>query len=192
MFFDRIVVVNNYILISRFRGSSGKGGAGVAQSAKAAAKKTERRPRSAANSEPVDRGPLPTLLGYAIRRSQIAIFQDFMRSMGATGIRPAQYSILTVIARNPGLKQAQVSDSLGIERARLVLVLNELEERGLARRVLSTTDRRSHALFLTPEGERLLAELDHRVAEHEARLIAKLGQPGRRQLLDLLSRLQDD
>lgn len=150
-----------------------------------------RRSKPAARAAGVDLGPLPGLAGYALRRSQIAVFQDFMRSMGETGIRPAQYSILTVIARNPGLKQAAVSDSLGIERARLVLVLNELEERGLAKRVLSTTDRRSHALFLTKEGETLLADLDRRVAEHESRLTAKLGQAGQRQLLDLLSKLYD-
>lgn len=162
----------------------------MARAAKIASE-ASRRSKPAARADAVDLGPLPGLAGYALRRSQIAVFQDFMRSMGETGIRPAQYSILTVIARNPGLKQAAVSDSLGIERARLVLVLNELEERGLAKRVLSTTDRRSHALFLTKEGETLLADLDRRVAEHEARLIAKLGSAGRRQLLDLLSKLYD-
>lgn len=163
----------------------------VGQAAKISGGKPARKSRTDARGKTVDRGPLPELLGYALRRSQIAVFQDFIRSMGETEIRPAQYSILTVIARNPGLKQAEVSDSLGIERARLVLVLNELEQRGLAKRVVSTTDRRSHALFLTEAGETMLVELNRRVAEHEARLVARLGQAGRRQLLDLLSKIYE-
>jgi DNA-binding MarR family transcriptional regulator len=130
-------------------------------------------------------------VGYAVRRAQVAVFQDFMRAVASTGIRPAQFSILTVIAANPGLKQAEVSRALGIERGRLVLVLNELEKRGLARRTASDVDRRSHALHLTPKGERMLAQLNGLVAEHEKRMTAKLGPDDKARLMELLGRLVD-
>jgi len=139
----------------------------------------------------VDLAGLSTHVGYAVRRAQVAVFQDFMRAVASTGIRPAQFSILTVIAANPGLKQADVSRALGIERGRLVLVLNELEKRGLARRAASDADRRSHALHLTPKGERLLAQLNTAVGEHERRMTAKLGPEDKARLLELLSRLVD-
>lgn len=139
----------------------------------------------------VDFGGLDTHVGYAVRRAQVAVFQDFLRSVVNTGIRPAQFSILTVIAANPGLKQADVSRALGIERGRLVLVLNELERRGLARRAASDIDRRSHALHLTPKGERLLAQLNVSVGEHERRMTAKLGPEDKARLLELLARLVD-
>ena len=56
--------------------------------------------------------------GYAVRRFQIWIFQDFIRTLGDVDIRPTQYSVLTVIGANPGLSQMAVAKRLGIERAR--------------------------------------------------------------------------
>ena len=84
--------------------------------------------------------------GYAVRRFQIWIFQDFIRTLGDVDIRPTQYSVLTVIGANPGLSQMAVAKRLGIERARLVHLLDSLEQRDLVERVKSKADRRSHAL----------------------------------------------
>ena len=58
--------------------------------------------------------------GYAVRRFQIWIFQDFIRTLGAVDIRPTQYSVMTVIGANPGLSQMAAAKRLGIERARPV------------------------------------------------------------------------
>ena len=77
-----------------------------------------------------------------------------MRTLAAADIRPTLYSVLTVIGANPGLSQMAVAQRLGIERARLVHLLDSLEERKLVKRVRSKTDRRSHALHLTAQGER--------------------------------------
>ena len=90
--------------------------------------------------------------GYAVRRFQIWIFQDFIRTLAAVDIRPTQYSVMTVIGANPGLSQMAVAKRLGIERARLVHLLDSLEHRDLVSRVRSATDRRSHALHLTARG----------------------------------------
>ena len=91
--------------------------------------------------------------GYAVRRFQIWIFQDFIRTLAAVDIRPTQYSVMTVIGANPGLSQMAVAKRLGIERARLVHLLDSLEHRDLVSRVRSATDRRSHALHLTARGQ---------------------------------------
>ena len=64
-------------------------------------------------------------------------------------IRISHYSVLVIVNANPGLAQSEVADVVGIEPARLVRVLDELERRGLIQRMRSTSDRRSHALFLT-------------------------------------------
>src|SRR2546422_918470 len=57
--------------------------------------------------------------GYAVRRFQIWIFQDFIRTLSAVDIRPTQYSVMTVIGANPGLSQMAVAKRLGFERAML-------------------------------------------------------------------------
>ena len=152
---------------------------------------TSRQRNRSKRQRSVELAGLDSHVGYAVRRAQVAVFQDFMRSVEATGIRPAQFSILTVIAANPGLKQADVSRALGIERGRLVLVLHELERRGLARRAASEVDRRSHALHLTPKGERLLTQLNTVVGDHERRMSAKLGPEDKARLMELLAKLVD-
>jgi hypothetical protein len=54
----------------------------------------------------VDLGVLPEHIGYVVRRAQLAIFKDFIQTLAPVDIRPAQYSVLIVIAENPGLTQA--------------------------------------------------------------------------------------
>jgi DNA-binding MarR family transcriptional regulator len=137
--------------------------------------------------KPIRLGTLNDRVGYFVRRFQVWIFQDFLQTLKSAQIRPAQYSVLVLIGANPGLSQADLADALGIERARLVRLLDELERRGLTIRLRSTTDRRSHALFLTSDGRKLLDKIEGLVARHEQHVIDRLG-PARRQLLIKLLR----
>ncbi|QWG20718.1 MarR family winged helix-turn-helix transcriptional regulator [Bradyrhizobium sediminis] len=126
-------------------------------------------------------------VGYSIRRFQMWIFQDFIKTLSAVNIRPAQYSVMTVIGANPGMTQMAVAKRLGIERARLVHLLDSLEERNLVKRVPSRTDRRSHALHLTPGGQASLRQFKLLAAEHERHVDEKIGPENRRRLLEILS-----
>ena len=90
-------------------------------------------------------------LGYLIRRAQIWIFQDFIRTLATVNIRPAQYSVLTVIDANPGLTQMSLSKALGIERARLVHLLDGLEARRF--RGTPAVSKRSAFARLAPYGQ---------------------------------------
>lgn len=149
---------------------------------------TEDKP--AAETGDVRLGPLAELVGYGLRRAQLAVFQDFIVKMKGFELRPAQFSILAIIQANPGLKQSRVSEALGINRANFVALLDELEKRKLARRAPSPDDRRSNALYLTPRGEAFLDEaLRHLRTNHERRLEQVLGEAGKQQLLVLLKKL---
>lgn len=152
-----------------------------------ATKASETGPRESV----IDLGELPGLSGYMLRRAQFAAFNDFLRYFEDLGVRPVQYAVLTVIDRNPGLKQSQVSEALGIKRANLVAILDALERRGLARREAVATDRRSYALRLTDKGAALMKELRARSEAHEKRLAASIGEDGRQQLLKLLHGVVD-
>jgi DNA-binding MarR family transcriptional regulator len=143
---------------------------------------------------PARRGDRPELLldgldghlGYFVRRLQIWIFQDFIRTLASIDISPAQFSVLIVIASNEGLSQIEISAALGIERARLVRLLHRLESRGLVRRLPSSTDARRHALQLTPHGRSLLARAKTLAARHEKTLSKKLGADRHQMLLQAL------
>jgi len=120
-------------------------------------------------------GGLNSHLGYFIRRAQVWVFQDFIRTLKSLDISPAQYSVLLIIAANPGLSQAELARTLAIQRARLVRMLHRLDKRGLTRRLQSSDDGRTHALRLTPKGQETLRRAEALVEQHEARLIDKIG-----------------
>jgi DNA-binding MarR family transcriptional regulator len=114
-------------------------------------------------------------LGYFVRRLQVWVFQDFIRTLGRIDISPAQFSVLVVISANRGLSQSELASTLGIERARLARLLHRLEGRGLIERLASKADGRRHALKLTPQGRTLLARAKTLAAHHERKLKEKLG-----------------
>jgi DNA-binding MarR family transcriptional regulator len=113
-------------------------------------------------------------IGYAIRRAQIAIFQDIYRAFGELSITTAQFSVLAVVADNPGANQSDLATALGVERPRMVPIIDALERRKLAVRVSSISDRRQRQIHLTQKGEQLLAELKSRFSQHQRRMIDRL------------------
>jgi DNA-binding MarR family transcriptional regulator len=146
-------------------------------------------PASRAKRRPATLGPLSAYLGYALRRAQLVVFDDFFHTFADMDLRPAQFGLLVVINQNPGLKQTDASAALGIQTPNFVALVDELERRGLAQRMPAENDRRSHALHLTKAGEAMLKRVIVRQAEHEERMTAKIGKAGREQLFALLDKL---
>jgi DNA-binding MarR family transcriptional regulator len=131
-------------------------------------------------------GVLDGHLGYFLRRVQVWVFQDFIKTLDTIDLRPAQYSVLAVIGANRGLSQADVAQLLGIERARLVRLLHRLEKRGLTQRLASPSDRRSHALQLTSAGQALLKRAKALAAVHEANLMQRFGAANHTRMMGAL------
>src|SRR5579859_5166654 len=125
------------------------------------------RRRAGAAPREINLGPLPRLSGFVLRLAQLAVFGDFIASCRRFDIRPAQYSVLTVIEHNPGINQTELSGALAIKRANLVGMIDELETRGLAERRRVAADRRTFGMFLTDRGTALMAKLHATVREHE-------------------------
>jgi DNA-binding MarR family transcriptional regulator len=134
-------------------------------------------------------GLLPELLGYNLRRAQVAVFQDFAAAVAAHDITPGQFGVLVLIDRNAGLNQRELGEAMGVDRSTVVAVLDRLERRGLVQRRPVPTDRRSYALHLSPQGEALLAALVPVVRAHEDRIAADLSAAERDTLNRLLKKL---
>jgi len=135
-------------------------------------------------------GVVSEIIGYRLRRAQLHIFQQFISGFAALDLRPAEYSVLVLIGDNPGSKQTEIAQALGIKRANFVALINGLESRGLTERRQVPGDRRSNALFLTPDGDAFLARANAAQREFEAECVVRLGGPeARDQLMELLDRL---
>jgi DNA-binding MarR family transcriptional regulator len=136
-----------------------------------------------------DFGLLTGLIGYQVRRAQVAVFQHFAASFAALELTPGQLGALVLIQANSGLSQSTLGAALGVDRSTVVPLIDRLEARGLVVRAQSPKDRRSHALQLSPAGTKLLAQAEARVREHEATIAGRLSAAERGTLLELLSRI---
>lgn len=137
----------------------------------------------------LDQSELKSIVGYALRRAQTLVYQDYARTVGELDIRPAQYAALCLILANPGLTQGTLSRAMGIDRSGAVSLIDALESRGLAVRVRSQADRRAYALMPTEAGQAAFVDLRRRVHDSDARVTAKLSGAERKTLISLLWRL---
>ena len=129
-------------------------------------------------------GELAGHVGYFVRRFQVAIFKNFIATLAPMNVRPAQYSVLVLIAANPGSSQAAISQALNIERARLARMLHEFEAREWVER--RSRDGRSHALHLTAAGEKAFKIINALAARHEEQMARLIGPERRMQLIETL------
>ena len=135
-------------------------------------------------------GLLPQVLGYHLRRTQVAIFRHFSRTVAAeTGITPGLLGMLQVIAANPGLAQSRLAEAMEVDRSTIVKVVDQLEARGLIVREASASDKRSYCLRLTAQGAAELPRMQRLMIEHEDAFAQPLTAKERRQLIALLKRL---
>jgi DNA-binding MarR family transcriptional regulator len=146
-------------------------------------------PDSVGASGPLDLSGLTSIVGYPLRRAQIAVFEDFARRFAALDLTPAQYSTLVAIGDNRGRNQSEIAGALGILRPNFVAMMDELQRRGLAERTRSGADRRSNAVALTPAGRALLERGRVEQAALEAAIDALLGPDTRAALVTTLLRL---
>ncbi|MDB5721427.1 MAG: MarR family transcriptional regulator [Alphaproteobacteria bacterium] len=135
---------------------------------------------------------LDSLVGYRLRRASNRMLSDFSATMAPLALRPVLFAMLEVVRGNPGIIQMGLGTELGIQRANLVPLINELAARDLIERRAAPHDRRAMALFLTPAGEVLLEQADAMVREHEERMLAGLTRGERDKLLELLAKIAAD
>ena len=109
----------------------------------------------------------------------------FAQRIAPLGITPAHAGMLRFIARTPGLNQQRLARFLGVLPSRMVLLIDELANKGLVQRKRSTKDRRHSELVLTKKGQRTLTKLSKIVVAHEADLCGALTREER----DTLARL---
>ena len=139
-------------------------------------------------SLPMD-SALDDLIGYAMRRAQLKLFQNLIARLSSHDLRPAQFSALAIIDKNPGLMQADLAKALAIEPPQVVPLLNKLGSRALAVRLRCKPDKRSYGIFLSKTGETLLKELKQIAAESDLDSTSALDTQEREELLRLLKKV---
>ena len=70
---------------------------------------------------------LDDIVGYRLRRAQVVVYQDYVRTVGSLDIRPSQFAAMTIIGANPGLSQTTLASTMGIDRSGAVILIDALE-----------------------------------------------------------------
>lgn len=140
--------------------------------------------------ESLNDGSLRQFAGYNLRRAYLAIHDDLTRQLAALELRTITFSALCMIADNPDIIQSRLAEALSMERPNLVVVIDELEQRGFITRTRLASDRRAYALRVTLSGRRLCGKALKTIAAHEDRLLAVLDAAERRTLVTLLNRIE--
>lgn len=141
-----------------------------------------------ASVEGVEYDVLDELVGYAVRRAQLCIYEDFAATMEAEEITPQRFSSLVIIESNPGISQTRLAEVMGIARSGVVAIIDGFEKKGLVERQASD-DRRSYSLTLTREGARQLKRYKQAVKAHDERISVALTPAEKKQLRALLRKL---
>ena len=140
--------------------------------------------------EGLELGALDALVGYHLRRASSVFATDFARAIAGTGMRQVLFGILSIINASPGINQGNVGRALGIQRANMVSLVNELVDSGLVLRAVAAEDRRAFALSLTPDGEAMIATCLERIRAHEDKLLSDFSEADRTTLIALLGRIE--
>jgi DNA-binding MarR family transcriptional regulator len=128
-------------------------------------------------------------IGYAIRRAQLRVYDDFYNALADLDTTPARYTLMLLIRENPGIRSVDLARTLDVARSGMVRLIDELEQRGLLAREIDPKDRRNQSLALTTLGHQKLDEQEQAVSRHEAEVTAKLTEDERKELLELLWRV---
>lgn len=132
---------------------------------------------------------LQNVLGYQLAQAAIVTNDLFARHAGEPfALRPVEYTVLTLVAENPGGSLARLARALAVTAPNITAMVDRLEAKGWLQRAYSEQDRRAQVLHVTPAGAELVRAATQRIAEAE-RAALPLTPGERGMLLELLHKV---
>ena len=126
------------------------------------------------------------------RLRRIAFEGEHVERMAALGTRmklsPGVIKTLMRLSQADGVSMGEMARSIGCDPSYITALVDDLDERGLARREPAPDDRRVKIIVLTDAGRALASEIDAVLSVPPA-AFASLTQPELRQLRDLLDKV---
>ena len=140
-------------------------------------------------SDRLDARMLEALVGYNARRAWLIISGVFAERMAPYGLKQIDFSVLSLLAHNPGATSRQLCNTLDILPPNLVSLVATLDSRGLIERKPHPHDGRAVGLHLTEAGDKLIREAEQTVTQLEADASARLTARERETLIRLLQKI---
>ena len=140
-------------------------------------------------TQPLPGGLHPALAGctgFALSLCARAGDTLFARALSALSLSPPLFAVLVLLESEGALPQARLADTLAIDKATMVRLIDALEALGYARRRPHPTDARAVLVSLAPPAKRALREARKLEARVQAELLAGLSPEEQRALHLLL------
>lgn len=114
--------------------------------------------------------------------------RQFEAACAPHGLRARHLVALTYLKDNGPSPQQALIEALGLDASNLVALLNELEDADLVVRTRDRADRRRGIIELSPDGERVLADVDRALEVVDDEILSALSAGERATLNELLAR----
>jgi DNA-binding MarR family transcriptional regulator len=132
---------------------------------------------------------LQSVLGYQLAQAAIVTGVVFDAQAGQPfGLRPVEYTVLTLIAENPGGSLARIARALAVTAPNITVMVDRLEARGLVKRQQSEEDRRTQVLHTTAKGTDLVRKATEQIIAGE-KVALQLSAGEHAMLLELLHKV---
>jgi len=155
---------------------------------------TSRARKSPDSAQPaktrVDRTSIDSLIGFRMRMAYVAISRHFAAAMAKLDLTQKQSGVLWLIGANAGISQVTLANELGMDRASMMAIIDRLADRQLVIRERSSLDGRRQELYLTPKGQKVLAQSKAAIAEHERWIASRFAKDEVADLLEKLRRIE--
>lgn len=166
-----------------------------------------RRPKvGASNStkaKPVSAGSMPEIvlvhgrvhpalkryLGYALSKTAVRLKAMVAKRLNSFEIIPVQNGIMRLLEETGPMNQASIGETMGIDKATMVKLIDGLESLKYIKRTPSSEDRRAKFVSLTEKGTKVLVKTSKEVSEAELEFLAPLNESERKTFTSLLDKI---
>jgi len=112
---------------------------------------------------------LQKVLGYQLAQAAIVTDTIFKEQVGGPfQLRAVEYTVLTLIAENPGGSLVRLARALSVTPPNISTMVDRLEGKGLIARQASEEDRRAQVLHVTAKGADLVRKATQKIVAAES------------------------
>ena len=133
---------------------------------------------------------LNAVLGYQLAQAAVATTALFVQEVGGPqDLRPVEYTVLQLIAENPGTSPVRLAKALAVTKPNITMWVDRLVGRHLVKRSPSASDKRAQELRTTAAGAALAKAATRALRTAEDQALRHLSAGERAILAELLHKV---
>jgi DNA-binding MarR family transcriptional regulator len=127
--------------------------------------------------------------GYCFTKSALKFRKMLSDELEAIGIQLPHQAMMIVLGKAGPMNQISIGDEMGIDKATMVKLIDQLEESGFVRRNAHSNDRRVKVVELTAKGHAMLPKMAALRQKVESKYLSSLSKSEANELRRLIIKL---